>query len=414
MSTSAAQKIGPTCVRESGLTLPIYEPSELGAIPEDWKVLDVGDLRPFVTSGSRGWAQYYSDLGAPFLRITNLSRQSVYVDLIDLKLVDLPSGLSEANRTLLKDGDVLVSITADIGIIGYVDSRVLKPAYINQHIALVRFDGNKTDAKFVSYFLASERPQRIFRGLTDQGAKAGMSLLTIRKLTIVQPEIEEQREIAEKLSDADALISALEKLIAKKRAIKLSVMQQLLTGRTRLQGFDTIWSTMDFESLFRRLNCKVHQIQASEYEQHGSYPVIDQGQQEVIAYSNRSDKLFHCPVGGVIVFGDHTRIVKYICRDFLIGADGTQVLVSRDENVTKFLYYLLSAAGIPNAGYARHFKFLKDLSFSVPEPDEQGIIASLLTDMDDEIAALERRCEKTKAIKQGMMQALLTGRIRLV
>jgi type I restriction enzyme S subunit len=200
-------------------------------------VLNIGDLEPFVTSGSRGWAKYYSDQGAPFLRITNMSRETIYLDLSDLKLVQLPAAQSEAERTQLQNGDVLISITADIGIIGYVSSHVQSPAYINQHIALVRFDPTRTESKFVSYFLASEGPQKLFRSLTDQGAKAGMSLLTVRKIALVHPRVEEQRAIAGALSDVDALIGALEKLIAKKRAIKLATSQQLLTGQTRLPGF---------------------------------------------------------------------------------------------------------------------------------------------------------------------------------
>jgi type I restriction enzyme, S subunit len=119
---------------------PCYKQTEVGVIPEKWEVKQIGDLQPFVTSGSRGWATFYSDRGAPFIRITNLSRASIYLDLEDLRLVNLPKNDSEAARTQLQDGDILISITADIGIIGYVSARVSKPAYINQHIALVRLD----------------------------------------------------------------------------------------------------------------------------------------------------------------------------------------------------------------------------------------------------------------------------------
>ena len=97
-----------------------FKQTDLGLLPEEWDVVEIGDLNPFVTSGSRGWATFYSDRGSPFVRITNLSRDSIYLDLEDLKLVNLPSETSEGIRTQLQDEDILISITADIGVIGYV------------------------------------------------------------------------------------------------------------------------------------------------------------------------------------------------------------------------------------------------------------------------------------------------------
>lgn len=135
---------------------PRYKKTEVGVIPEDWGVHTIGDLKPFVTSGSRGWASYYSERGDLFVRITNLTRKSIYLDLTNCRFVQLPEDDNEGIRTQLKENDVLISITADIGIIGYIDARVPAPAHINQHIALLRFDPAKVNSKFVSYFLASE------------------------------------------------------------------------------------------------------------------------------------------------------------------------------------------------------------------------------------------------------------------
>lgn len=139
-----------------------YKQTEVGVIPADWEVTEIGTLKPFVTSGSRGWASYYSDRGSLFVRITNLSRDTIYLNLKDSKFVDLPPDANEGIRTQLQKHDVLISITADIGIVGYIDSRVPTPAYINQHIALVRFDPTKTSGKFVSYFWLPRSPRSCF------------------------------------------------------------------------------------------------------------------------------------------------------------------------------------------------------------------------------------------------------------
>jgi len=130
-------------------------------------------------------------------------------------------------RTQLKEFDVLISITADIGIIGYVDATVPSPAYINQHIALVRFDASQVCSKYVSYFLASERSQHHFRASTDIGTKAGMSLIAVQQIQLMLPTISEQERIADCLSSLDDLIAAQTQKIDAFKTHKKGLMQQL-------------------------------------------------------------------------------------------------------------------------------------------------------------------------------------------
>lgn len=193
----------------------------------EWKMTTIGDLKPFITSGSRGWAPFYAEQGELFIRITNLWRDSIYLDLKDSKFVQLPPGSNEGVRTQLKEHDVLISITADIGIIGYVDESVPSPAYINQHIALVRFDTEQLCGKYVAYFLASDKSQRLFRASTDTGTKAGMSLIGIQKIKLMLPGLPEQQRIASCLSSLDALITAETQQLEALKTHKKGLMQQL-------------------------------------------------------------------------------------------------------------------------------------------------------------------------------------------
>lgn len=193
----------------------------------EWEVTSIGDLKPFVTSGSRGWAPFYAEKGELFVRITNLTRSSIYLDLTDSKFVQLPSGASEGVRTQLKEHDVLISITADIGIIGYVDKSVPSPAYINQHIALVRFNKEQLCGKYVAYFLATEKSQRLFRASTDTGTKAGMSLIAIQKIKLTFPGLPEQQHIAEFLTSVDKLIATQARKVDVLKTHKKGLMQKL-------------------------------------------------------------------------------------------------------------------------------------------------------------------------------------------
>ncbi|CAH2031282.1 restriction endonuclease subunit S [Trichlorobacter ammonificans] len=234
--TLEAQKLDTLKTHKKGLMQQLF-PAEGETLPKlrfpefreagEWEEMQIGDLKPFVTSGSRGWAAYYANQGSLFVRITNLTRESIYLDLADTKFVKLPQEASEGVRTQLKEHDVLISITADIGIIGYVDASISSPAYINQHIALVRFDSSQVCSKFVSYFLASERSQRLFRASTDIGTKAGMSLIMVQKIQVVLPTLPEQQKIADCLTSLDDLIIAQSQKLAALKTHKKGLMQQL-------------------------------------------------------------------------------------------------------------------------------------------------------------------------------------------
>ena len=172
------------------------------------------------------------------------------------------------------------------------------------------------------------------------------------------------------------------------------------------------WETREFKEVFKNVNDKKCQIQTSQYLKYGTLPIIDQGQDFIVGYTNNLNKKYNCPPNGIIVFGDHTNIVKFINFDFAIGADGTQLLIGNKAN-TKFLYYYLNNLKILG-GYGRHYKLLKDFKYTLPaDIKEQKIIVQYLSNIDLLIENKEKLIEKKKLIKQGVMQELLTGKKRL-
>ncbi len=433
--------------------------TEIGVIPEDWDVTQIGDLKPFVTSGSRGWAVYYANQGSLFIRITNLSRKSIYLDLEESKFVKLPLKASEGTRTQLKQSDVLISITADIGIIGYVDSNIPEPAYINQHIALIRFNTPKINSKFVSYFLASEKPQKLFRASTDTGAKAGMSLLTVQKIQFALPPESEQRSIATALSDIDELLQALDQLITKKRDLKQSAMQQLLTGKTRLlevgegKGYKQTeiglipedWDVRPLSFFIKTLDagvsvnssdttCSYSECEASilktscvlrgKFLPEESKKIIPQDLARA-RFNPKKDSIIISRMNTPALVGE----CGYVDDDYpQLFLPDRLWMTKPEENkysCTKWLADILSfqpfslaikesATGTSNS--MKNISKNSLLSIKIPfiSKEEQTAIASILSDMDTEIATLEQRRHKTQELKQAMMQELLTGRIRLL
>lgn len=414
---------------------PGYRQTDMGVIPDDWSVCELGDLTPYVTSGSRGWAEYYSDRGDPFIRITNLSRSTIYIDQADLKFVKIPDGDGEGQRTSLINEDLLISITADIGIIGYVDSSLPKPAYINQHIALVRFKNQDVDSKYLSYFLAGEATQRLFRSSTDQGAKAGMNLAGIRAIKAVLPLIVEQHSISKALSEMDDLLSSLDQLIAKKRGIQQATMQQLLTGQRRLPGFSGKWHAVKARDigLFRGGSGFPNRFQG---ETSGAFPFY-----KVSDMNNEGNEIFMSTANnyiaedarktiGAVIFPNNSIVFakvgaavflerkKILTRPSCLDNNMAAFIVDERRVCVRFMHYallnirlgdLVSTTALPSLSNP----VLSNIEIILPPVSEQQAIATTLSDIDAELATLEARRDKTRQLKQGMMQELLTGRIRL-
>jgi type I restriction enzyme, S subunit len=237
----------------------------------------------------------------------------------------------------------------------------------------------------------------------------------------------EQDAVAAALSDVDELIAALDKLIAKKRAIKLAAMQQLLTGRTRLPGFDGEWTKRLLEDFASIRNEKVVPSKVAPDTPCVELEHIGQGDGRLLScstarHSTSSKYRFY---RGDVLFG---RLRSYLRKYWEADRDGictTEIwplTVNHEEANSGFLRAIVETDSFIDAAsisYGTHMPradwgVMRNFEVCLPPLAEQQAIAPVLADMDAEIAALEHRRDKTKAIKQGMMQALLTSRVRLV
>ncbi|QJN08669.1 restriction endonuclease subunit S (plasmid) [Klebsiella pneumoniae] len=230
------------------------------------------------------------------------------------------------------------------------------------------------------------------------------------------PPLSEQKRIVKILSTWDEAISVTEKLLTNSQQQKKALMQQLLTGKKRLLDengvrFSGEWVYLTFDNAFIVANKKSAQVKSSDYLQSGSIPIIDQGQSRIAGYCNNLEVYSDVPV---IVFGDHTRCVKWIEFVFCPGADGTQVIKTSKILEPKLGYYLLSNTDIPNLGYSRHMRELKEKDFRLPlDIKEQQKIAAVLSAADAEISTLEKKLACLRDEKKALMQQLLTGKRRV-
>ncbi len=170
----------------------------------------------------------------------------------------------------------------------------------------------------------------------------------------------------------------------------------------RFRRFEGEWEEKNFDNVFFLNNNKSLQINTSNYLDYGDFPIVDQGKTYISGYTNQRNTFKDTPC---IVFGDHTRCLKWIDFEFCPGADGTQILKTRINNL--FCYYLLSATAIPDMGYNRHLSFLKEKHFTTPiRLDEQQKIGHFFQQIDAQINHNQTHLDKLKQLKQAMLRKM--------
>ena len=189
----------------------------LGEVPEHWNATQLRRYILFITSGSRGWAENYSESGSIFIRIGNLTRHSIDIDLTDIQYVQPPAG-SDGERTIIKEGDILFSITAYLGSVA-IAGKEIQGAYVSQHVALVRLDTDFIYSRFVAYAMLSDGGKNQLQGNAYGGAKVQLGLEDVKETWIPVPPLEEQRAI---VAFVDYQTAKIDTLITKaRRAIDL-------------------------------------------------------------------------------------------------------------------------------------------------------------------------------------------------
>lgn len=186
---------------------------ENGVSDESWEEKKGEDFFEYVTSGSRGWAKYYSDKGSIFVRMGNLNHGTIELDFSDIRYVELPNQV-EGQRSKLQKNDILISITADVGMIGLV--REDMDAYINQHVALAR-PKNDLYAEFLAWYFVSDVGLQQMQNKQRGATKIGLGLQDIRSIILKIPTLPEQHEI----------VRLINNLLARERAAKQATEQAL-------------------------------------------------------------------------------------------------------------------------------------------------------------------------------------------
>ena len=210
----------------------------LGQVPEHWIIKANKFLLDFITSGSRGWAQYYADSGALFFRIANLTRDTIEPKLESLQYVEPPKG-SEGERSKIKLDDLLISITADLGSICVADSTI-ENGYVSQHVSLCR-PKNMYKSRWLAYSILSNSSKEQLLGFGYGGTKIQLSLEDIKEVVIAVPPQQEQVEIVKyidgKLNQLECLIKNANRLVSTLSERRIALISAAVTGKIDVRNW---------------------------------------------------------------------------------------------------------------------------------------------------------------------------------
>ena len=270
---------------------------------------------------------------------------------------------------------------------------------------------NKVDVDYLVQYFLTQKGKDVMEYASPGGAGRNRTLGQdiFMRSNLVCPSMNEQLAIVKLMNLIEEKIGLQKKILEEKKLLRQAITQRLV-GEIN----DNKVVLYSFNDIFKNISSKGHKIDKSDYQRYGRFPVVDQGKNKIVAFSNSAEHKIECPKSGIIVFGDHTRVVKYVDYDFIVGADGTQLLVSKNKKVlTKYLYYILKSKNIQNDGYSRHYKYIREYLYKVPSLEEQEKIIEILSTYDKEIELFGNQLEQAKLEKKAMMQLLLSGIVRV-
>lgn len=393
-----------------------YKQTELGLIPEDWDVLYIEDLLR-ISTGGKNTQDRVDDGQYPFF--------------VRSQKIESINTFSYDEEAVLTAGDGVGTGKVFHYIVGKYDA--------HQRVYRITGFSEKIDGKYFFKIFSSRFYDRIMQ-MTAKSSVDSVRREMISRMLIPVPTVKEQEAIAEALSDADALIESLEQLIAKKRQIKQGAMQDLLTGKKRLAGYKKPWKEQclgDVAILKARIGWQG--LTTKEYLNTGNFYLVtgtefSRGKidWEKCFYVDEArynqDKYIQVKEQDVLVTKDGTigkvAFIKNVPKPATLNSGVFVIRPKNGDFEPEFFYYLLMSSVFDkflsqlSAGSTINHLYQKDFvtfKYSLPqEVSEQKMIAGTLRSMDDEISSLEIKLGKARQIKQGMMQDLLTGRVRLI
>ena len=409
---------------------PGYKQTEVGVIPEQWRAVRIGDLFTFKNGLNK--AKQFFGHGTPIVNYMDVfGRPGLRMQAISGRVDVSPK---ELNAYEVRRGDVFFTRTSEtveeIGIAAVMLDQPEKTVY-SGFVLRARPIDESLDDMFKAYCFS---PRYFRQQVTARASYTTRALTNGRSLSaslLARPPLPEQRAIAAALSDVDALLGGLDRLIAKKRDLKQAAMQQLLTGQTRLPGFSGAWEVKTLGDIVEKIVGGGTPSRANAAFWGNEIPWVTvkdfatfnpwHSQESITRLGLRNSASNLIPAGTLIT-STRMALGKAVVYevDVAINQDLKALFLKPEASVVLLTYWfehfgnLIDELGSGSTVKGISIGELRRFPFQAPPLPEQTAIAAVLSDMDAELAALEARRDKTRDLKQAMMQELLTGKTRLL
>lgn len=394
-------------------------------LPIGWTRRSIDEVASHVTSGSRGWSNYEAMSGPRFYGVGDLPREGIKIQEQATRYVCPPKESGEGLRTRVRAGDILISITADLGRIGFVASDLSGEGYVNQHLALVRMQSKDLEPEFVACVLSGQDQRVRLLRLDDSSAKSGLNLETIRSFDFPLPPKDEQRRIVAVLDAWDRAIDQTERLITAKRRQKAGLFQQLflnLPRRPLLEAADVWFSAVDKKSRDDEapiLLCNYMNVfHNARITAQIAFMQATASKRQIADNTLRKDD---------VVFTKDSETADEIAEPALVGEDipnlvcGYHLAVARPREGVGHRPFIAQAMrhhamrwqfsrlanGVVRFGLT--LNALEQAEIFLPPLPMQQRIAAILDAQDVAIEGLAKQAETLRTQKRGLMHRLLSG-----
>ena len=371
----------------------------------EWEEKKLGDISKSAMYGI-GTSAVAFDFQNVYIRITDIDENTR-----KLKKQNFTSPNEINKKYLVKKNDILFARTGASTGKSYIH-RGFSTNY-NYYFAgfLIKFEINENNiSSFVYQKTLTKKYLNWVSIMSVRSGQPGINSKEYSKLPIFLPTKFEQQKIGDFFSKLDQQIELEQKKLELLEQQKRGYMQKIFSQQLRFKdekGNDyPKWIFKKFEEIFKVVPSKKYQIKSSEIEDNASIPVIDQGQNLILGFSNNKEKVFN-DFKNVIIYGDHTTVIKRSDKPFIIGGDGVKLLTSKVDSDISYLYNALQYFNVKSEGYKRHFSILKNKDFYISTSiEEQKKIANIFNKLDKYIEKQFAKVELLKQRKQGLLQKM--------
>jgi type I restriction enzyme, S subunit len=418
-----------------------YKQTEFGLIPEPWDLKTIGELIEEHAilghlDGNHGElyprSHEFKSYGVPYIGANDFAEGNVTFDRCKFVSADRAA---QFRKGVARDGDVLFAHNATVGPVALLRTTV-SFVILSTTATYFRCNPHKLSNEYLKAAFESQLFVKQYQAVMAQSTRFQVPITAQRKLSLPVPPLPEQHAIATAVSDVNALLDAVDRLIAKKRDLKRAAMRQLLTGQTRLPGFTGVWEVKTLDEVCQKIQDGTHfspKLGGNDYlyvtSKNIRFGTLDLSTAERISAAEHAKIYARCDVrrGDLLLTKDGANTGNAALNPLdepfsLLSSVAMLRFDSRRHSAAFFMYQILSVYGQEqikemmsgNAITRLTLVKIRGLRFAVAPLQEQTAIAAVLTDIDAELAGLEQQLAKTRAIKQAMMQELLTGKTRLV